>query len=402
MLEESGSGMVRLRNGQVVFDRFVEAGTNPISRAEIARRTGLSKPTVNTLVQDLEAAGVVRCNPSAQPSQGRIGRPAASYELVPDAALVVGVDMGATKTIIGVADLLGDVIAAEQIETPADAVAAVNAVVTATRRLLEGLGERGSRLEAACMGVPGVYRPTHDRVEMAPNLPGFVDLPIRAELSDRLGVEVTIENDVNLATVGEANEMAGKGTKHFAAISIGTGIGMGMVMEGALYRGAHGAAGEIGSVKLPRVGGEVFHALTLEDVASAPAIRKLFHRSVEAGWRTGLEGDADVPAIFAAASRGDQAATTALDIAADAVAFATSYFCWVNDPTLVVFGGGVGSNPIFVDAVRARIGRYLTVIPEMAPSTLGGRAAFLGAISTALAEVRGSLVAKRLARRNEG
>ena len=62
----------------------------------------------------------------------------------------------------------------------------------------------------------------------------------------------------------------------------------------------------------------------------------------------------------------------------------------------------MGSNPIFVEAVRARIGRYLTVIPEMAPSTLGGRAAFLGAISTALAEVRGSLVAKRLARRSEG
>ena len=401
MLEESGSGMLRLRNGQLVFDRFMEAGTKPISRAEIARRTGLSKPTVNALVQDLEAAGVVRCNPSAQP-QGRIGRPAASYELVPDAALVVGVDMGATKTIIGVADLLGDVTATEQIETPADAVAAVNAVVITTRRLLERLGERGSRLEAACMGVPGVYRPSHDRVEMAPNLPGFVDLPIRADLSERLGVEVTIENDVNLATVGEANAMAGEGAKDFAAISIGTGIGMGMVMEGALYRGAHGAAGEIGSVRLPRVGGEVFHALTLEDVASAPSIRKLFHRSVEAGWRTGLEGDADVPAIFAAAAGGDEAATAALDIAADAVAFATSYFCWVNDPTLVVFGGGVGSNPIFVDAVRARIGRYLTVIPDMAPSTLGGRAAFLGAISTALAKVRSSLVVKRLGRRSEG
>ena len=132
MLEESGSGMVRLRNGQVVFDRFVEAGTDPISRAEIARLTGLSKPTVNALVLDFEAAGVVRCNPSVQP-HGRIGRPAASYEVVPDAALVVGVDMGATKTIIGVADLLGDVIATEQIETPAHAVAAVNAVVTAIR-----------------------------------------------------------------------------------------------------------------------------------------------------------------------------------------------------------------------------------------------------------------------------
>ena len=121
------------------------------------------------------------------------------------------------------------------------------------------------------MGGPqAFYRPSLDRVEMAPNLPGFGDLPIAAELSTRLGVAVTIENDVNLATVGEANAMASQGVEDFAAISIGTGIGMGMVLDGELYRGAHGAAGEIGSVKLPRMGGEVFHALTLEDVASAP------------------------------------------------------------------------------------------------------------------------------------
>ena len=105
---------------------------------------------------------------------------------------------------------------------------------------------------------------------MAPNLPGFVDLPIRAELSDRLGVEVTIENDVNLATVGEANEMAGKGTKHFAAISIGTGIGMGMVMGrrsvpgrtwgGGRDRFGQVAAGGRGGVSRPHPGGRGFGA----------------------------------------------------------------------------------------------------------------------------------------------
>ena len=128
----------------------------------------------------------------------------------------------------------------------------------------------------------------------------------------------------------------------------------------------------------------------------------MFHRAVEGGHRTGLEGDADLRSIFAATLNGDEAATAALTIAADAVAFATSYFCWVNDPSMVVFGGGVGANPIFVDAVRARIGRYLTVVPQLIPSTIGGQAAFHGAVSTALSAVRKSLVAKRLGRRNEG
>ena len=100
VIEESGSGMLRLRNGQLVFERFMEAGKQTISRAEIARWTGLSKPTVNALVLDLEKAGVVRRIPSVQ-SHGRIGRPAASYELAPDSAIVVGVDMGATKNHCG-------------------------------------------------------------------------------------------------------------------------------------------------------------------------------------------------------------------------------------------------------------------------------------------------------------
>ncbi len=399
MLEETGSGMLRLRNGQAVFECFVGAGNQQISRAEIARMTGLSKPTVNALVSDLERVGVVELFPST-PSHGRIGRPAACYGLVADAATVVGVDMGATKTLVGVADLLGEVRAVERIETPPHAGPAIDAVAVTARRLLGGLGEPGSRLESACVGVPGVYRPADDRVEMAPNLPGFSDLAVGAELSKQLGVAVTIENDVNLATVGEANALLKEGVRDFAAISIGTGIGMGMVLDGELYRGAHGAAGEIGSVKLPRVGGDVFHALTLEDVASAHAIRKLFHRAVEAGHRTGLQGDVDVPAVFAATREGDEAAMAALRIAADSVAFATSYFCWVNDPALVVFGGGVGANPIFVDAVKARIGRYLTVVPKLVPSTIGGQAAFLGAVSTAVASVRGSLVAKRLGRRS--
>lgn len=392
--------MVRLRNGQVVLDQFLEAGKQPIFRTNIARRTGLSKPTVNALVLDLEESGLVRQVSSVQ-THGRIGRPAASYELRPDAAMVAGVDMGATKTLVGVADLLGEVIAMDRIETPSHAVAAVDAVVTTTKGLLRDLGERGSCLEGACVGVPGVYRPSLDRVEMAPNLPGFVDLPIRAELSERLGVPVTIENDVNLAAVGEANAMPGEGVTDFAAISIGTGIGMGIVMEDGLYRGAHGAAGEIGSVKLPQEWGEASNALTLEDVASAPAIRKLFHRSVEAGHRTDLEGDAGVPAIFAAAARGDEAAASTLSTVADAMALAVSYYCWINDPARVVFGGGVGANPIFVDAVRARIGHYLTVVPALVPSRLGGQAAFLGAVSNALADVRSSLVAKRLGRRKE-
>ena len=396
MIDGSGSWALRLRNGQAVFDEFMEAAPFPISRATLARRTGLSKPTVSALVSDLEDAGVVSLIPP-ETAPGRIGRPAAPYALVPDAALVVGVDMGATKVIVGVADLLGRVLAEDRIETASNARAAVDAVVGSTRRLLASLG-KGRLLESGCVGVPGVYRPRQDRVEMSPNLAGFADLPIRAELSERLGVPVTIENDVNLAAVAEAESMDDRGGLDFVAISVGTGIGAGLVMDGRLYRGGHGAAGELGSIDISGVADSRGGRLTLEDLASAPAIRRRFRHAIDTDFPSRLERDAEVSEILLAASSDDEAASEALGIAAEAMASAVAWLCWFGDPARIVFGGGVGSNPIFVDAVRSRLGGYLDEMPELVASALGSRAAFMGAISTARASVRTTFVRGRLGR----
>ena len=396
MIDGSGSWALRLRNGQAVFDEFMEAAPFPISRATLARRTGLSKPTVSALVSDLEDAGVVSLIPP-ETSRGRIGRPAAPYALVPDAALVVGVDMGATKVIVGVADLMGRVLAEDRIETAAHARAAVDAVVGSTTRLLTNLG-KSHLLESGCVGVPGVYRPRPDRVEMSPNLAGFSDLPIRAELSERLGVPVTIENDVNLAAVAEAEVMDDRGGLDFVAISVGTGIGAGLVMDGKLYRGGHGAAGELGSIDMSGVAGNRAGRVTLEDLASAPAIRRRFRHALDTGFPSRLERDAEVSEILLAASSGDEAASEALGIAAEAMASAVAWLCWFSDPARIVFGGGVGSNPIFVDAVRSKLDRCLDETPELVASALGSRAAFIGAISTARASVRTTFVRGRLGR----
>ena len=397
VIDGSGSWALRLRNGQAVFDEFMEAAPFPISRATLARRTGLSKPTVSALVSDLEDAGVVSLIPPPETSQGRIGRPATPYALVPEAALVVGVDMGATKVIVGVADLLGRVLAEERIETASRARAAVDAVVGSTTRLLATVG-KGHLLESGCVGVPGVYRPGPDRVEMSPNLPGFADLPIRSELSERLGVPVTIENDVNLAAVAEAEAMDDRGGLDFVAISVGTGIGAGLVMDGRLYRGGHGAAGELGSIDISGAGDDRAGRLTLEDVASAPAIRRRFRQAMDTGLTSRLERDAEVSEILLAASSGDEAASEAIGIAAEAMASAVAWLCWFGDPARIVFGGGVGSNPTFVDAVRSKLDRHLDGTPELVASALGNRAAFIGAISTARASVRTTFVRGRLGR----
>ena len=397
MSGRSDSSLLRLINSRKIVDVVLDVAPRGISRADVARVTGLSKPTVSALVGDLEAAGLVRLADPGSPSGG-IGRPAALYEVVPDSSLVVAADIGATKIIVGVADLLGRPVAEQMIETPPDATAAADAVVATANRLLEGHGGP-TRLRGACVGVPGVYRANTDSVEMALNLPGFEGLAIGKHLSERLGVPTQIDNDVNLAAVGEA----GAGTAHsdFAAVSIGTGIGTGLIIGGELYRGGTGGAGELGSLILPTAGGPAGTPATLEDVASAPAIRRTFRGAVGNGRASVLDPGADVADIFAAATDGDEAAGYALARAAGAMAYAVTHLCLINDPALIVFGGGVGANPIFVEAVAGELDGLLAHTPELAPSTLGRRATFLGAISLALRSLRASLVERALDGRQE-
>ncbi len=388
MGEGSGSGVLRLLNGQRIVDALFSAHPNRMSRAGIARATGLSKPTVSALVADMESAGLVRISDES-PSSGSIGRPAALYELVPTARHSVVADIGATKILVGVADLFGNLVAERELTTGPDARAALESVTATASEMLRGID---GGCHAMCVGVPGIYRPDRDRVEQALNLPGFDNLAVGAYLSERFDARIHVENDVNLAALGELTRMGDEPADgDFAAISVGTGIGLGMVVGGDLYRGGTGSAGELGSLLLsPPAPGEA--PVTLEDVAAAPSIRKRFGRAIEDGRRSRLDASADVPDIFAAAVAGDDAATAVLDEVAASMALAVSHLCLIADPTRVVFGGGVGANPVFVDAVRGRLSRLVAAPPELAASTLGRQAALVGAVSMSLRFIHESLV----------
>ena len=388
MGEGSGSGVLRLLSGQRIVDALFSSHPVRMSRAGIARATGLSKPTVSALIADMESAGLVRISDES-PSSGSIGRPAALYELVATARHSVVADIGATKILIGVSDLFGNLVAERELTTGPDARTALERLTEAAITMLR---ETDGGCHAMCVGVPGIYRPDRDRVEQALNLPGFDSLALRAFLEERFDAAIHVENDVNLAALGELTRIGEEQADgDFAAISVGTGIGLGMVVGGDLYRGGTGSAGELGSLLLsrPQPGAA---PVTLEDVASAPSIRKRFGRAIEDGHRSGLDATADVPEIFAAAASGDNAAAAVLDEVAGAMALAVSHLCLIADPTRIVFGGGVGANPVFVGAVRSHLARLVAAPPELAASTLGRQAALVGAVSMSLRFIHESLV----------
>jgi predicted NBD/HSP70 family sugar kinase len=355
-----------------------------MSRAEAARRSGLSKPTVSQALVGLEDAGLVQ---QAGRSRGPKGPGAVVYELNPESGWVVGIDVGSHWVRAALADISGTVRARRDERTHRSAAATVAQI----RSLADGLaGEHGldwSRITHATVGLPGVLDPSGTRLALSPNLPGgkpgLVEA-IRAEL----GENVSFENDVNLAALGEHAHGVGRDVSNFVFLWVGTGIGLGIIVDGRLYRGAAGAAGEI--AYLPVGPGDPHDPAyrrrgQLEETASAAAVTRIAR---DHGMKSPSAKN-----VFAAARRGDPAAADVVGVVAGRIALAIAAVVPVLDPALVVLGGGIAGNG--GDLLRAPIERELHRLspfrPRLAVSALGDEVVLHGAVATALAAAQETL-----------
>jgi glucokinase len=276
--------------------------------------------------------------------------------------LNVGLDIGATKTLGLVVDTGGAIRAEvrEATEPGADGVIRTAARVVEALRAATGEPLTGT----VGIGMPGLVDVDRGAVKHAVNLGVDGDwLPLRDLLADRLGVPVAVENDVNAATLGA---VALSGEDDLVYLSIGTGLAAGLVLEGRLRRGDHGAAGEIGHVPVDPSGAlcQCGQRGCLETVASGSALA--------AAWPSG-----DVPpaqALFAAAQSGDPAAVVARDRFAAGVASAVRVLSLAVDPRTVVLGGGVAQlgEPLRV-AVAAALLDQAAASPFLASLDLAGR-----------------------------
>ena len=235
-------------NERTVLDA-IRAGA-PISRAEISRRAGISKPTVSLALQSLLDARLVR---EATPEAGRPTYGATFFEVVPEAGLVLGFDLGARFLRGALCDLRGEIRSRQDIELDgADAERAIEAIAGLRVSLAEAGGLPVERIDGAVVGVPGVVDADTGRLTLATNVAGLEGRDWGADLRARLRLPVTVENDINLAAVGERWRGMARGVEDFAFLSVGTGLGAGLVLRGELHRGRHGAAGEVDLVAAGR------------------------------------------------------------------------------------------------------------------------------------------------------
>jgi predicted NBD/HSP70 family sugar kinase len=356
----------------------------PVSRAELSRITGLSKQTTSEVVRMLLQENWASVHGQVQ---GAVGRSAVTYTLRHDAAHVLGIDLGGTKLHVALADLAGRIIGERREPThPLGGTELVEQIGTLADALLAEIGLHAGAIRAATMGSPGVFQSSTGRILLAPNIPGLGDMDVAGALAARLGCSVQIENDVNLAALGERWSGCCVNVDTFAFVALGTGIGMGIVDDGRLLRGAGGAAGEI--AYLP-IGGDPFDARlhrlgTLESAVGSAAILDRYHG---AGGAPAL----NVRTVFERLDAGDPAAAVTLDETARLLAQACMAICALLDPGLIVFGGSIGGHAALLDRVRALMARHMPQPIAIERSTLGDRAAVMGGIGQAVARLRDEL-----------
>ncbi|MET8244418.1 ROK family transcriptional regulator [Streptomyces sp. NPDC005202] len=373
---------LRSTNERLLLDRLRAAGA--ASRAQLARETGLSKPTVSSALASLEAAGLVHEVGTHAPERGRT---AVLYAPDPAAGYALGVDVGRSWLRVAVADLDGSVVARSDVRNRARSSGAMaDLVVTTARQVVAGSGVDPDEVVHAVVGTPGVYDEKQRRVRYAMHLPGWGRAGLFDRMREELGVPLEVHNDANLAALGEYTYGVGAGSRLFAYILIGTGLGMGVVSEGRLFTGAHGLAGEIGFLPWP---GQ--QKPGLEDAVSGVAV-------VEAARRFGMDGQLTAKAVFDAARQGNAAAVQAVQLEGERIAHTVAAAAAVLDPDLVVLGGGVGhSVDLLLRPIRDHLRTLTPLRPKVVPSRLGEDAVLLGAVATALGTARDVVFERRTA-----
>jgi predicted NBD/HSP70 family sugar kinase len=347
----------------------------PISRAEISRRAGISKPTVSLALQSLLDAGLVR---EGSPAPGRPSYGAVFFEPVPDAAFVLGLDLGARFLRGAICDLSGRIRARQDVEVGGvDAEGALAAIASLHDALVDATSLPRGLIDGLVVGVPGVVDAATGTLRLATNVPGLEGRAFAGELRERLGFDAALENDVNLAALGEQWLGVARGVGDFAFLSIGTGMGMGLVVGGELHRGHHGAAGEVDYA---------LAGIAEELDPSAAGLTRLAERLIaEGSHETTVAPPYDGRTLFAAARGGDALARAVVHEEARRIAAHIAPVAAVTDVALVVLGGGIGANgDLLLEPVRARLAAWMPYPPRVETSSLGEAAVLMGALAVGL------------------
>ena len=352
-----------------------------LTRNRIGELTGLSKPTASQIVSRLESIGLIEA--AGEVSAGR-GPNAVGYGVRADRALGVAIDINETviRSTVVDAGATEHPVVESRIErsdavrsAPADIAHAIDLACAAA-------GVDKSTVREVAIGVQGSIDPRTDELNFVGHLPGWPSTGVRRHLEDALGLDVQIENDVNLAAIAERSEGAGAGATSFALLWMGEGLGVAVDLAGTVHRGAAGGAGEIGYLPVPLAAGEIDpDARELQDLVGGPAVIALARHF-------GVPGADDQAVLGALANH--LARETVLKEVARRVALGVVPVLAILDPELIVLGGPIGTagGELLAELVREEIERTTLWHPRATRSTITAFPVLRGAREVLVHQVR--------------
>jgi predicted NBD/HSP70 family sugar kinase len=385
-------GSLRELNQLRVVDELRRNGR--LSRAEIARRTGLSRTTISTLVAELVERGFVIEQPDADASSTR-GRPGILLSLDTSAGAVVGVDFDHDSVRVAVSELSREVLAeaVRKIDVDHDALGPLDVAAELVDAVLEEAGVARSRVIGVGMAVPGPVDPASGSAYASAILPGWSGVDAAAELTARLQLAVHLDNDANLGALAEVTLGAGRNAQHAVYVQVSSGIGAGLIIDGRPYRGAAGVAGEIGHITMDESGPlcRCGNRGCLETFASGPALVRLLAST--------LGDELTVPEMIELAKQGDRGSRRVIADGGRAVGRVLAAVCNLVNPEMVVVGGDLSAaGELLLAPLRDTLQR--TALPmttrdlTVVAGELGERASVLGALALAIAQSEHAVAAR--------
>ena len=362
---------------------------HPCSKTDLVRLSGLSTPTVSSAISYLENLGLVE---SIGDGESSGGRPPEMLRINAKHGYVAAADIGGTRLRMMLSDLAGSVLSswstifAQDQKTPQAICSLIRGGLT---KMCEEIGVLPDKVLHLTVGAPGITNVAEGIVQSAPNLTDWVRVPLREILQRETGVPVIVENDTNLAAVGEHWRGAAKGVDNFVFIAMGTGLGAGIYLRGQLHHGAQWSAGEIGYLSAH---GQKREFMQMSQLGQLEAM--IGGTGIETKWVETLT-QAKIPLdsklvglhasqIFDLARDGDPLAVEVIQLTATLLADTITDISLLLDPVIVVLGGGVGSHPELCRRTQILVQKNEFAQPQLRSSSLGMEAQLFGALSLSL------------------
>ncbi|AZB44628.1 ROK family transcriptional regulator [Bacillus sp. FJAT-42376] len=396
-IQLGGIAYVKERNKRLILRCVKEEG--PVSRSEIADRLQISKPTVSALVEELLREGWVQESGIGHSGlQG--GRRPIELLFNNRAAYVIGVDIGGTKVRTGICDLSGKVVAVDEFPTQTHLLSGIlTALELSAAKLMRELGLVPENILGMGIGAPGMTDVKRGIVLDAPSL-GWKDYELKKQAEAIFPWPVVIDNDVNVAVIGEQWIGAAKGLRNVVLISIGTGIGCGLIIHGELYRGSTWAAGEIGYMITDKTKSQsenlpAYHKGYgfLDRYTGGPSIVQKMEAELKSKPGHFLSSSPfTAKDVFHAAQQGDETALGVVHEVVDHIGFAIANMISIINPEVVLLGGGVSkSADWFMPRIKEIITEYASVSAPVKRTAFAENLGVVGAVSLVLREIESAL-----------